>query len=162
MKFIKKALCLILVLVLALSLSVSAYAAECRLSRTSDARKRSSAPISAGTNGGTPTSTRLTAERSVRLPVPTAERHSRSMAVRHGNIAATNATSSIGSEVAAMSEKQMHDEKLYQATMSMARRMLAEGLISQEEYRQIDTIFLEKYHPVFGTLLSDISLTFGA
>lgn len=61
-----------------------------------------------------------------------------------------------------MSEKQMHDEKLYQATMSMARRMLAEGLISQEEYRQIDTIFLEKYHPVFGTLLSDISLTFGA
>lgn len=55
-----------------------------------------------------------------------------------------------------MSEKQMHDEKLYQATMSMVRRMLEDGLISQEEYRQIDTIFLEKYHPVFGTLSAEI------
>lgn len=55
-----------------------------------------------------------------------------------------------------MSEKQMHDEKLYQATMSMARRMLEDGLISEEEYRQIDTIFLEKYRPVFGTLSSEI------
>lgn len=59
-----------------------------------------------------------------------------------------------------MSEKQMHDEKLYQATMSMVRRMLEDGLISQEEYRQINTIFFEKYRPVFGTLFSDTSLTF--
>lgn len=55
-----------------------------------------------------------------------------------------------------MSEKQMRDEKLYQATMSMARRMLGDGLISEEEYRQIDTIFLEKYRPVFGTLSAGI------
>lgn len=73
-----------------------------------------------------------------------------------------NATSSIGSEVVAVSEKQMHDEKLYQATMSMVRRMLEQEIISWEEYRQIDTIFLEKYRPVFGTLFSDISLTFRA
>lgn len=60
-----------------------------------------------------------------------------------------------------MSEKQMHDEKLYQATMSMVRRMLEQGLISKEEYHQIDTIFLEKYRPVFGTLFADIRLTYG-
>lgn len=102
----------------------------------------------------------MTAGQSVRSSAPTAERPSLSMAEWSGSIAATNATLSIGSEVAAMSEKQMHDEKLYQATMSMVRRMLEDGLISQEEYRQIDIIFLEKYRPVFGTLFSDISLTF--
>lgn len=55
-----------------------------------------------------------------------------------------------------MSKEQMHNEKLYQATMSMVRQMLANGLISEEEYRQIDTIFLEKYRPVFGTLSAEI------
>lgn len=55
-----------------------------------------------------------------------------------------------------MSEKQMHSELLYQATMSIARRMLEEGLVSEEEYRQIDTIFLKKYRPVFGVLFAEI------
>lgn len=54
------------------------------------------------------------------------------------------------------------DGKYYQTTMHLARKMLDEGIITEEEYRQIDTIFLEKYKPVFGTLLSDISLTSGA
>lgn len=58
-----------------------------------------------------------------------------------------------------VSKDNFRNEKLYQATMGMARKMLSEGLISEEEYRQIDTIFLTKYQPVFGTLFSDISLT---
>lgn len=58
-----------------------------------------------------------------------------------------------------MSEKQMKNEKLYQATMSMVRKMLENGDISEQEYCRIDTIFLEKYHPIFGTIFSDISLT---
>lgn len=66
------------------------------------------------------------------------------------------ATSSTGLEVAAMSKEQLKNEKLYQATMSMVRKMLAEGVITEEEYRQIDTMFLEKYRPVFGTLFSEI------
>ncbi len=61
-----------------------------------------------------------------------------------------------------MSKEKFKAERLYQATMSMARNMLLRGLISEEEYRQIDTIFLEKYRPVFGTLFSDPALTFGA
>lgn len=64
--------------------------------------------------------------------------------------------------VAAMSKEEFRNEKLYQTTMHLVRKMLEEGIISEEEYRQIDTIFLEKYQPVFGTLLSDISLTSGA
>ena len=39
------------------------------------------------------------------------------------------ATSGTGSEVARMSKEQMRQEKLYQATMSMVRKMLAEGLM---------------------------------
>ena len=58
-----------------------------------------------------------------------------------------------------VSKEEFRNEKLYQATMHLARKMLKGGVISEEEYCQIDTIFLEKYQPVFGTLFSDISLT---
>lgn len=58
-----------------------------------------------------------------------------------------------------MRKDEFRNEKLYQTTMSIARKMLKEGIVSEEEYRQIDAIFLEKYRPVFGTLLSDIALT---
>jgi uncharacterized membrane protein len=67
-----------------------------------------------------------------------------------------NATFGIDSEVTRMNKEQMRQEKLYQATMNTVRRMLAEGLITEEEYRQIDTMFLEKYRPLFGTLCSEI------
>jgi len=61
--------------------------------------------------------------------------------------------------VTAVDKKEFKNEKLYQTTMSMARKMLSDGLISEEEYCRIDTIFLEKYRPVFGTLFSDVRLT---
>lgn len=64
--------------------------------------------------------------------------------------------------VTAMGKEEFRNEKLYQTTMYLAKKMLEEGIISEEEYRQIDTIFLEKYKPVFGTLFSDISLTSGS
>ncbi len=57
-----------------------------------------------------------------------------------------------------MSESEMQNEKLYQATMAMTRSMLNRGLITEDEYRQIDTIFTEKYAPSSGTLFSDIDL----
>ena len=58
-----------------------------------------------------------------------------------------------------MTKEQFHNEKMYQATMGMVRRMLSEGIISEEEYRQMDEIFLEKYHPILGTVFSDMALT---
>jgi hypothetical protein len=61
--------------------------------------------------------------------------------------------------VGTVKNKELKNEKLYQTTMLMARKMLSEGIISKEEYRQIDTIFIEKYCPTFGTLFSGISLT---
>lgn len=61
--------------------------------------------------------------------------------------------------VMAMTNEEFRNEKLYQTTMHIARKMLADGAISEDEYRQIDTIFLEKYRPVLGALFSDIRLT---
>lgn len=57
-----------------------------------------------------------------------------------------------------MSKEQMRCEKLYQATMRVARKMLDDGLISKEEYAVIDTKMLEKYSPTLGTLFADIDL----
>lgn len=77
-----------------------------------------------------------------------------------GNTAVMNVISLTDTKaVQAMSKEEFRNEKLYQATMHLARKMLEDGVISEDEYCQIDTIFLEKYHPVFGTLFSDISLT---
>lgn len=67
---------------------------------------------------------------------------------------------SIGLEVAGMSEEQFGSEKLYQATMSMAKNLLIKGIVSTDEYKQIDTIFREKYKPSLGILFSDIDLLF--
>ena len=58
-----------------------------------------------------------------------------------------------------MNKINFKNEKLYQATMHIAGKLLSDGVISNEEYCLIDTIFTEKYAPVFGGLFADISLT---
>lgn len=57
-----------------------------------------------------------------------------------------------------MNKEQMAHEKLYQTTMSIARTMLKNALISREEYAEIDTKMREKYRPSLGTLFADIDL----
>jgi hypothetical protein len=51
-----------------------------------------------------------------------------------------------------MTPEQFEREKNYQAVMSAARRMLAEGILTLEEYRVIDTKMRAKYAPVFSVL----------
>lgn len=58
-----------------------------------------------------------------------------------------------------MTKEQFHNEKMYQATMGMVRRMLSDGIISEAEYRKVDEMFLEKYHPILGTVFADVALT---
>ncbi len=77
---------------------------------------------------------------------------------RTESIVSMLAISPTDSEVAGMSKEQMKMEKLYQITMSMAKRMLDDGLISKEEYAIIDTEMKEKYRPTLGTLFADIDL----
>lgn len=43
-------------------------------------------------------------------------------------------------------------------SLSVAKSMFRKGLISKEEFAEIDTILLKKYRPTLGTLLSGKSL----
>lgn len=69
-----------------------------------------------------------------------------------------NAISRTDLEVGRMTEKQFRNEKLYLATMRIAKALLEKGAMSADEYKQIDTIFLEKYRPSMGVLFSDVNL----
>ena len=57
-----------------------------------------------------------------------------------------------------MTKEQFQKEKIYLATMMMARNFLKQGIISEDEYHEIDTKFTNKYEPSLGTLFSDIGL----
>lgn len=61
-------------------------------------------------------------------------------------------------EVLHMSDEQMKNEMLYQGTMSIVKNLLKQGTISEEEYRQIDTMFKQKYAVSLSTLFTDIRL----
>jgi hypothetical protein len=52
-----------------------------------------------------------------------------------------------------MNKDQFDRERLYQATLSLARTMLQRGLITEDELTMIDTKMREKYKPLLGTLL---------
>jgi len=53
-----------------------------------------------------------------------------------------------------MNEEEFRAEKIYLLCLGTAREMLKRGIISEEEFTQIDTILLEKYKPTLSTLLS--------
>ena len=57
-----------------------------------------------------------------------------------------------------MSKTQMENEKLYQGTMIITKKLLNEGVIDKEEYCEIDTKFREKYDVSFSTLLDIIKI----
>lgn len=138
-----------------------ASAVEKKWCRWKAERKKDSAVMPAGINGGMHISTGCSEKPSTNINVRTAVRSLRYTATATGSIAATSAMWSIGSEVVLMDKQEFRNEKLYQTTMLMARKMLSEGIISDKEYGQIDTIFREKYRPTLGTLFADISLTSG-
>ncbi len=53
-----------------------------------------------------------------------------------------------------VSKEQFRAERLYLMSLSVAKSMLEKGVISEEEFSQIDTILREKYRPILGTLLA--------
>ena len=53
-----------------------------------------------------------------------------------------------------MNEAEFHAEKMYLLCLGAAKEILKRGIISEEEFTQIDTILLEKYKPTLSTLLS--------
>ena len=53
-----------------------------------------------------------------------------------------------------MDKKQFRTETAFQATLCIARRMLAQGLLTKREYRAFVKRLLEKYHPPTGDLFT--------
>ena len=141
---------------------LSASAAENQWCKWKAERRNASVPMPAGISGGMHILTVCSEKPSTNMNAPIAERSLRFTATATESIAATSAMWSIGLEMALMDKQEFRNEKLYQTTMLMARNLHDQGILSDEEYGQIDTIFREKYHPTLGTLFADISLTFGA
>ena len=56
-----------------------------------------------------------------------------------------------------MSEEQFRNEKIYHATMNIAKSLMEQGAMTAEEYGQIDTIFREKYRPILVSLQTEMS-----
>ena len=51
-----------------------------------------------------------------------------------------------------MTQEQFKGESNYRLSMSIAKTMLEEGLLTKQEYDKIDTIMLRKYRPILGSL----------
>ena len=126
--------------------------------RTMEEKRRSSALISAGISGGMPIWIRSIAKLNIALSVLTAKSLSVHMGIRTGSIARMSAISSTDLEVAVMTDTQIHNEKMYLGTMIAAGNLLKQGIISDEEYEQIDTMFRQKYAISLSTLFTDIRL----
>lgn len=58
-----------------------------------------------------------------------------------------------------MSGEEFESELMYRMSLSVAKSMLKKGLVTEDEYRQIDTILIKKHRPLLGTLLSENPLT---
>ena len=59
-----------------------------------------------------------------------------------------------------MTKDEFDREKRYQVVMHFVRKMLTEGLITEEEYCRIDTNYRRKLLPVTGDLLSGRTLLY--
>jgi hypothetical protein len=51
-----------------------------------------------------------------------------------------------------MTEEQLKQEKLYQATLAIARVMFSRGLLTEDELTVINAVMLKKYKPLLGGL----------
>lgn len=134
------------------------YVVVRQLGRHPEERKRSSALTVAEINGGTATWIRWSERQITILSVRTAKSHSLLTVIKTESIAAMSVISQTDLEVVAMTKEQMEKETLYQATMSIAKNLLDKGVISDEEYAQIDTNFRNKYGISLSTLFTDIRL----
>ncbi len=55
-----------------------------------------------------------------------------------------------------MENVNFNNEKLYLLTMSVIKSLLKKGLVSNQEYIEIDKMFQEKYSTVFGYLFMEV------
>lgn len=54
--------------------------------------------------------------------------------------------------------KEWTSEINYMTTMTIVKNLLKQGILSEDDYKEIDTIMHEKYVASLGSLLFDITL----
>ena len=54
-----------------------------------------------------------------------------------------------------MRKEQYRADMLYQVSLTVAKSMRAKGLITADEYAEIDSMLLVKYQPYLGRLISE-------
>lgn len=54
--------------------------------------------------------------------------------------------------------KEWTSEINYMTTMTIVKNLLKQGILSEDDYKEIDTIMHEKYDASLGSLLFDITL----
>ena len=74
------------------------------------------------------------------------------MATAIGSSALTPTILLIGSEVSAMDKRSFQNGTAFQVVMHLARRMLAEKLITGKEYRDFEQEMIRRYQPFSGDL----------
>ncbi len=80
------------------------------------------------------------------------------MATHTVSIVVTHVMLLIDFEVNLMTKVQLKNEKLYLTTMSFAKKLLEDNAITLDEYSNFNALMIKKYHPIIGTLFTDISL----
>ena len=56
----------------------------------------------------------------------------------------------------------MNNEMFYQTTMHIVRELLQEGIVTIEEYEELEAAFAAKYKPTLGVLFSSLLLDYQA
>ena len=116
------------------------------------------APESAGCAGGMRIGTTQSQRPCKWWFVPIVIRHFEVTLVGTGSIAATRAISRIGSgKGLLMTNEQFERERQYRVAISVAAAMIKQGLLTEDEFRIINEMMIEKYRPVFGGLVRGLS-----
>ena len=57
-----------------------------------------------------------------------------------------------------MSKDAYKNDRVYLMTMSLAKKLLREGAITEDNYHEFDTRMQQKYEPKYGRFFTDINL----
>lgn len=122
--------------------------AEKRWNKSRNVNQNLSAAINAALIGGMPTAINP----HIKQPAFTAVLLFLRAEINAENIVAMHVLPHVGSGVfvMTMSNEQFKRESKYGAAVALARSMLAKGLITDKDFRKVDTMFNQKYKPIIG------------
>ena len=113
---------------------------------------KSSAQRNAAAHGGKLMKAALPKRHIIWLPAQIAVKNLKATGTRAVNSAPTPVLYILGKAVNQLSKEQFEREKNYRASLSVAKSMLKNGIINEQDYCKIDTILIAKYCPIFGSL----------